>query len=131
MAAIKDEKENIFLNVFSQQFLPTILDSRPDIVGISITSTSQIIPGLTIARLIKEKEKDIHITVGGSVFTKLIDNLLKVDTFFSFVDSFVAFEGEHALLELANQLSGKKDLKKVPNLIYRENGTTKLNEPFL
>ncbi|HLG31017.1 MAG TPA: radical SAM protein [Candidatus Brocadiales bacterium] len=130
MAAIQDEEENIFLNIFKQQFLPSILDAKPDIVGISITSTSQMIPGLTLAWLIKEREKDIHVTIGGSVFTKLIDNLLKVDTFFSFVDSFVAFEGEHALLELANQLSGKKDLQKVPNLIYRENGTTKINEPF-
>jgi radical SAM superfamily enzyme YgiQ (UPF0313 family) len=130
MAAIQDEEENIFLNIFKQQFLPSILDSKPDIVGISITSTSQMIPGLTLARLIKESEKDIHVTVGGSVFTKLINNLQKVDTFFSFVDSFIVFEGEHALLELANQLSGKKDFQKVPNLIYRENGTTKTNEPF-
>lgn len=130
MAAIQDEEENIFINIFKQHFLPSILNSKPDIVGISITSTSQMIPGLTLARLIKEREKDIHVTIGGSVFTKLIDNLLKVDTFFSFVDSFVAFEGEHALLELANQLSGKKDLQKVPNLIYRKNGTTKINEPF-
>lgn len=130
MAAIQDEEENIFLNIFKQQFLPPILNSKPDIVGISITSTSQMIPGLTLARLIKEKEKDIHVAIGGSVFTKLIDNLLKGDTFFSFVDSFVVFEGEHALLELANQLSSKKDLQKVPNLIYRENGTIKVNEPF-
>ncbi|HHT9124446.1 MAG TPA: B12-binding domain-containing radical SAM protein [Candidatus Brocadiia bacterium] len=130
MAAIQDKEENIFLNIFKQHFLPSILDSKPDVVGISITSTSQIIPGLTLARLIKEREKDIYVTVGGSVFTKLIDNLLKADTFFSFVDSFVAFEGEHALLELANQLSGKKDLKMVPNLIYRENGVTRVNEPF-
>ncbi len=134
MTAIQDEEENIFLNIFKQHFLPSILSapdgSKPDMVGISITSTSQMIPGLTLARLIKERGKDIHVTIGGSVFTKLIDNILKVDTFFSFVDSFIVFEGEHALLELVNQLSGKKDMKKVPNLIYRENGTTKINEPF-
>ena len=99
-------------------------------VGISITNTSQIIPGLTLARLIKNQNKEIHITVGGSVFTKLIENIKKVDGLFSIVDSFIVFEGEHALLELVGQLDGKRDFKKVPNLVYRENNVTKVNEPF-
>ena len=46
------------------------------------------------------------------------------------MDSFIVFEGEHALLELVGQLDGKRDFKKVPNLIYRENNVTKVNEPF-
>ena len=32
------------------------------------------------------------------------------------------FEGEHALLELVKQVDGKKEFKKVPNLVYLENG---------
>lgn len=130
MSAIRDERENIFLGIFRRHFLPSIIHFIPNIVGISITSTSQVIPGLTLARLIKRANKDIHVTIGGSIFTKLIDNLLRVDTFFSFVDSFVVFEGEHAILELAYQLSGKGDLSKVPNLIYRDGGVTRINEPF-
>ncbi len=131
MSAIHNKNENIFLDIFKEDFLSSILDERPDVLGISVTSTSQLIPGLTLARLVKEADGNVHVTVGGSVFTKLIDNLLKgVDVFFSFVDSFVVFEGEHALLELANQVAGKGDLSKVPNLIYREGGTVKLNEPF-
>lgn len=131
MSAVGDEKENIFLGIFRKHFVPSVLEQRPGIIGISVTSTSQLIPGLTLARLVKEADRDVHVTVGGSVFTKLIDNLLKgVDVFFSFVDSFVVFEGEHALLELANQVSGRCDLSKVPNLIYREGGTVRLNEPF-
>ncbi|MFQ5863297.1 MAG: B12-binding domain-containing radical SAM protein [Candidatus Brocadiales bacterium] len=131
MSAIRDENENVFLGIFRENFLSSILDPRPDIVGLSITSTSQLIPGLTLARLVKEADRGIHVTVGGSVFTKLIDNLLKgVDTFFSFVDSFVVFEGEHALLELADQISGRCELSKVPNLIYCENGSVRINEPF-
>ncbi len=131
MSAVQDEKENIFLDIFREHFLPSIVDPVPDVVGVSITSTSQLIPGLTLARLVKDANRDIHVTVGGSVFTKLIDNLLKgVDVFFSFVDSFVVFEGEHALLELSDQLAGGRELSKVPNLIYRENGAVKINEPF-
>src|SRR3989304_4713090 len=128
--ALDDEEENIFLNLYKKHILSSILEFSPNLVGISITNTSQIIPGLTLAKLIKNQHKEIHITVGGSVFTKLIENIKKVDGLFSIVDSFIVFEGEHALLELVGQLDGKRDCKKVPNLIYRENGVTKINEPF-
>ncbi|GAN32960.1 MULTISPECIES: B12-binding domain-containing radical SAM protein [Candidatus Brocadia] len=128
--ALDNEEENIFLNLYKDYFLPSILEFSPKLVGISITSTSQIIPGLTLAKLIKDRNKEVHITIGGSVFTKLIENLKKVDSLFSIVDSFVVFEGEHALLELAGQVDGKRDFKKVPNLIYRENNATRINEPF-
>lgn len=128
--ALDDERENIFLHLYKTHILSSILGSSPDLVGISITNTSQIIPGLTLAKLIKDQNKEIHITVGGSVFTKLIENLQRVNILFSIVDSFIVYEGEHALLELARQVDGKRDFKKVPNLIYRENHETKVNEPF-
>src|SRR5574341_186326 len=128
--ALDDEEENIFLNLYKDHFLSSILDYSPNVLGISITNTSQIIPGLTLAKLIKSQSEAIHVTVGGSVFTKLIENIKKVDGLFSIVDSFIVFEGEHALLKLTEQIDGKRDFKKVSNLIYRENGTTKINEPF-
>ena len=34
------------------------------------------------------------------------------------------------MLELVNQLSGKKDFGKVPNLIFRQNGKIVVNQPF-
>ncbi|MBI2471954.1 MAG: radical SAM protein [Planctomycetes bacterium] len=128
--ALDDEDENIFLTLYKKHILSSIRESSPDVVGISITNTSQIIPGLTLAKLIKNQNKEIHITVGGSVFTKLIENIKRTEGLFSIVDSFIVFEGEHALLELVKQLDGKRDLTKVPNLIYRENNVTKINEPF-
>ncbi len=127
-SAINNKAENMFLDIFKEHIVHSILSDNPDLVGISITSTSQVIPGLTLASLIKNERPDIHITVGGSVFTKLIDNLKKNENLFSIVDSFVVFEGEHALLALIDELSGKKDLKKVPNLVYKENGKTVINE---
>lgn len=128
--ALGDEEENIFLNLYKDHILPSILEFSPTIVGISITSTSQIIPGLTLAKLIKDWNKDVHITIGGSVFTKLIENVKRIDGLFSIVDSFVVFEGEHALLDLAEQVNGKRDFAKVRNLIYRDNKSTRVNEPF-
>jgi len=68
--------------------------------------------------------------MGGSVFTKLIDNLQQNHLIFDLVDSFIVFEGEHALLGLIEQLEGKRDFSKVPNLVYKEGDEIRVNQPY-
>jgi radical SAM superfamily enzyme YgiQ (UPF0313 family) len=106
------------------------LADQPDLIGVSITATSQIVPGLTLCRLIKEARPDVHLTIGGSIFTRLVDNLRRCPGLFDLADDIIVFEGETALLELVNQLAGKRDFSKVPNLIYRQNGKITVNQPF-
>lgn len=130
MKAISDEQQNPYIDLYRNYFLASILDEAPDLVGVSITATSQIIPGLTICRLIKESNPHIHVTIGGSIFTRLVDNLRRCERLFDVTDDFIVFEGETALLELVNQLDGKKDFGKVPNLIFRQDGKIVVNQPF-
>lgn len=130
LKAIRDEELNPYIELFREWFLPSILADKPDLVGISITATSQIIPGLTLCRLIKESNADLHLTIGGSIFTRLVDNLRRCASLFELTDDFIVFEGETALLELITQLDGKRDFSKVPNLIYRQNGKITVNQPF-
>lgn len=128
--SFKHPEENFFYDIYQQHYVPDILKEDIDILGISITSVEQIIPGLTLAHLIKQANKDIHITVGGSVFTKLVDVLEKGSPLFDFVDSFIVHEGETPLLRLVEHLRGDGDLSQVPNLVYRNNGKVKVNRPF-
>ena len=130
LKAVKDEEENPYLELFRSRLVPDILSQAPDLVGVSITATSQILPGLTLCRLIKQANPDVHLTIGGSIFTRLVDNLRRADAMFQFADDFVVFEGETALLELVHQLEGKRDYSKVPNLIYRQNDKILVNQPF-
>jgi hypothetical protein len=130
MKVIEDEQQNPYIALFRERFLSSIVHDRPDLIGVSITATSQIIPGLTLCRLIKESAPDVHVTVGGSIFTRLVDNLRRCPSLFEIMDDIVVFEGETALLELVNQMAGKKDFSKVPNLIYRQNGKIIVNQPF-
>jgi hypothetical protein len=130
MRATDDNLENPYRYLFKEHVLDSIVSEKPGLVGISVTATSQVMPAFTLARLLKEVNRDIHITMGGSVFTKLIDNLQENHTLFELVDSFIVFEGEHALLGLIEQLDGKKDFSKVPNLVYREGNQIRVNEPF-
>lgn len=130
MKVIRDEQQNPYIALFRERFLPSILRDHAELVGVSITATSQIIPGLTLCRLIKEAAPDIHVTIGGSIFTRLVDNLRRCPSLFDITDDIVVFEGETALLELVNQMAGKKDFSKVPNLIYRQNDRIIVNQPF-
>ncbi len=131
LAAVADEKENPFFWIFKEHIVPSIIKEGPGLVGVSITSTSQIIPGFTLAHMIKKLAPEIHITVGGSVFTKLIDIIPRVaERLFTLVDSFILFEGEHPLLRLIEELEGKRDFKSVPNMVYMKDGHTYINEPF-
>ncbi len=130
MKVIRDESQNPYIELFREQFLPSIVADNPDMIGVSITATSQVVPGLTLCRLIKEARPDIHLTIGGSIFTRLVDNLRRCHSLFDITDDFIVFEGETALLELVNQMSGKRDFTKVPNLIYRQNGKIIVNQPF-
>ncbi|HEU4505255.1 MAG TPA: radical SAM protein [Nitrospira sp.] len=130
MKVIRDEQQNPYISLFRDRFLPSIIADRPDLIGVSITATSQIIPGLTLCRLIKEAAPQIHLTIGGSIFTRLVDNLRRCPNLFDITDDIVVFEGETALLELVNQMAGKQDFSRVPNLIYRQNGKIQVNQPF-
>jgi anaerobic magnesium-protoporphyrin IX monomethyl ester cyclase len=130
MKIIRDETQNPYIKLFRECFIQSIIGDQPDLIGVSITATSQIIPGLTLCRLIKEAAPNIHLTIGGSIFTRLVDNLRRCPSLFDLTDDIIVFEGETALLELVNQLAGKKDFSKVPNLIYRQNGKITVNQPF-
>jgi anaerobic magnesium-protoporphyrin IX monomethyl ester cyclase len=116
---VKDSQRNIFLDFFRQRVLPDIVREQPDIVGISIPTLDQMIAGMTLGHLIKAAGLPCHVTVGGPHISMLREQLPKVPEIFRLFDSAVVFDGETALLRLAESLDGDGDLTKVPNLIYR------------
>ena len=129
IAATKNERENPFIMLYEDYFLEDILKKPPDVLGISIIGVSQIVPGLTLARLAKLHRPNVHIVIGGSIFTRLIDRLEEWPELFGQVfDSVIVYEGEIPLLELCRHISGKKNLTSVPNLLFKENGKIKVNK---
>jgi anaerobic magnesium-protoporphyrin IX monomethyl ester cyclase len=127
LEAIDDRKENLFIEYFEKNTLHKVLENKPDLIGISIINTSQLIPGLTLAHLIKKASPDIHINIGGSVFTRLIDELRNNSELFSVFDSVIVHEGETALLDLIKHLNGEYDIEDIPNLIYKQGSQIRVN----
>ena len=120
-ACLEDEQVNVYRNLCNQLVLPEVAKEQPDVIGISIGTQMQLLAGLTFAKLIKESFPRTHVVVGGNVITRLQEDLVHHERFFTEVfDSAILYEGEHALLWLIEALNGQRPLASVPNLIYRD-----------
>lgn len=99
------------------------------LINISITDLSQVVPGLTLARLLKEKTK-AKICLGGNYIYKIAPDLKKIPEIFSeYCDFFIVGDGEIASVELAEYCAGKRSIKDVHSLVYAdENGCIVTNE---
>ncbi len=120
LQGVGDPRHNMFLDIYRRILLSDIVDFKPDVVGISIPTMAQALPGLTLAHLIRQDtDLNCHITVGGPHISMLHDVLPNVRSLFQLIDSAVLYDGEGPLLHLAcAQVSGA-DLGTVPNLVYR------------
>lgn len=115
----RDNKTNPFIHLYENHLIPSEDWSDYDVVGISIIGISQIIPGLTLARLLKEKYPHLHITLGGPIFSVNAGQLLGHPEFFDdFCHSIVTFEGEEPLHRLLTALKAGDSLSTVPNLVH-------------
>ena len=116
-----DKDTNIFIDYY-QTILNKIKEKNSDYIGISINAASQVIPGLTLANLLK-KETNAHINIGGNYFTRLTETLEKYPEFFElFCDSISIEEGEIPVLELADYIAGNRKIEDVSNLMYLKDG---------
>lgn len=126
--AVNNEDENPFID-FYKEALPSIKDFNPQLIGISINAFSQVVGGLTLAKILKESLPESHISIGGNFFTRIIETLtLKPEFFEYFCHSLTYEEGERPVIALINSLKTDKDLSKVPNMLYYINNKVIITE---
>ncbi len=124
---VDDKTTNIFYPFFLEK-LDFLKSKKADYIGISINSSSQIIAGLTLSKLLKENT-NAHISIGGNYFARITENLKKYPEFFEiFTDSLMFEEGEKPVLELAEYINKKRKIKDVSNIMYLQNGKVKINK---
>ncbi len=128
LSALNDREENLFIDYFEKNTVSEVLKGEPDLIGISIINTSQLIPGLTLANLIRKADRNVHINIGGSVFTRLINEISFNEALFSVFDSVIVHEGETALLSLVKHLDDEYDISDIPNLIYKGAAGIRVNK---
>jgi len=130
--AVDDAERNLFGRVYPSAVIPGIVAEKPDLVGISILNFQQVIPGLTLAKQLKEK--GLRVVIGGTVYTKFVESLRAAPQFFTLCDAVIVYEGETALVRLIEEITknpAQPDLQTVPNFIWLDGGNVRVNEPFI
>ena len=119
---------NNFKDFYNEQ-ADNIISKNPDIVGIQITSGDAFFSCLYLCYLIKQKNKNIHINIGGSYFEFFYKNFKNLKDFFGiFFDSISIGDSTKTVLELTKYVKKELTIEKVTNLLYTQNGEIKFNE---
>jgi radical SAM superfamily enzyme YgiQ (UPF0313 family) len=130
LAATRDEEENPFLSFFRERVLPRIVARRPRVLGLSIIYGSQLVPALTLARLVKQALPDCHITAGGGFLAYIGKKLMSAPGIDACLDSLIFHEGEAPMLALCEALRDGRGLEGVGSLTWfdRSNGVARAVE---
>ena len=132
LAASQDHVANPFIAFYKTHFFGQ--RSAPDLLGISIADSTQILPGMTLARMVREHWPQTHVTVGGALFSKFAAEHVDAPepAFSQFFHSAVRGEGEVPLLRLIEALQKQTSLAEVPALVWRAaDGQVHVNDPGL
>lgn len=78
-------------------------DSR--VFGISLAVEDQLFSAFTLARVIRDMYPEAHIVFGGTLLTRLADNI-RSSQLAQFIDFMVLYEGEEPFLELLHYIFG-------------------------
>ena len=125
-----DDRVNLWAHLWERDVYGRLEDPRPDLVGITITNRQQVVPGLILARRLRERGH--FVVLGGTVYTKFVRELSQRPAFLEhFADAIVVYEGETALLELVHQVANGRDFSKVPNLLWLEGGRVRVGPTHL
>ncbi len=131
------------VEIFLEDLIRPVLDYGPDIVGLSVLFSSQMVFALLMALLIKKKV-GAKVFMGGAsigvmsqperLFEKpwvisAKDRICKFDLR-QYVDCLVPGEGEGALLGLCTARDGQ-DLSEVPNIIFMKDQEIIANPPHV
>jgi radical SAM superfamily enzyme YgiQ (UPF0313 family) len=120
--AVTDERYNFLIPYYRKKIVPQVKAEHPEVVGISLTCLSELVPAFTLAHTIKSVDPGIHIVLGGGLVTEIAYRMAKNPPLWEMFDSLIEGPGEVPFCELIERLEKKADLSGVPNIIYKKNG---------
>lgn len=110
---------NMFKEFYARK-ADEIADREYDYIGISVSSSTQLLSALTLSKILKDKvSANTKICLGGNYISRITEAIKKVPEFFKVFCDFVIYEeGERATKELLEALGGKRNIEDVSSLIY-------------
>ena len=113
----EDDSLNMFRGFLAEK-ADEIAGQGNEIICISMTDLSQLIPVFTLAKMLKEKT-DAKIILGGNYATQIYEDMLRhEDIFTEYIDYLVIGDAETAIVDLCRYLDGRGKIEDVANLSY-------------
>ena len=104
-----------------------IAKNKPACVGISVNFEGQMLAGLTLSYILKNKY-NITTVLGGTHISRTMENIRNDFNFFDNYTDFVMIgDGEIPTKKLLEYIEGKSDIAEVPSIIYKRNGKIEFN----
>lgn len=119
-----NKKDKSLLNDYAERFSPDIILStlksiKADVFAVDLHWLNYSHGAIKILESIKRIHPDSHTVIGGLTASYYAKEIMDA---FSFIDFLISGDGCFPLLRLIEQINGKKQFSKVPNLLYREGG---------
>lgn len=115
---VDDKNTNIFIDFYESQ-INKFYNEDIKCIGISITGSSQVLPGLTLAKMLKQRTS-AKIVLGGNYLSRLRDTFSSKQDFFDlFCDILIFEEGEKSVVEIAQYIDGQIPIEKVSSIMYK------------
>ncbi len=115
-----NESINPYIKYFTKKIEAGDFDNY-DYIALSIPTVRELLPALTLARLLKEKI-NTKVVMGGNLATRVKDAFINNPEIFDiFIDALSVCDGEDSIIEFAKYVEGKIDISEVSNLIYKNN----------
>lgn len=112
--------DNLFAVYYDRSLRRRLQGVMPNVVGLSIVGLEQVIPSLTLCRLIKADFPSAHLTVGGGVFPAYLEATSEYDSLIgTFLDSVIAGSGGESFYQLVEALRNNTPLSVIPNLVFK------------
>ena len=114
--ALSDPDQNPYLEYMEETVIPRLRREPPRAVGISLTYFSQVMPGFTLVRKIREHLPEIPIVVGGAYLTAVEHDVGRIPASLIPADAIIVHDGEDALAAWLDAVLGRsRSPQSVPN----------------
>lgn len=127
--AIKQQVNDRTVNMFYDYFQETVLDfaqQNYDIICLSLTDLSQLIPVFTLAKFIKQLT-GAEVVLGGNYATQIYEDMMHhTDIFTDYIDFLTIGDGELALKELCRYLDGEGSPSQIDGVVFFDKAENKV-----
>jgi anaerobic magnesium-protoporphyrin IX monomethyl ester cyclase len=119
---VTSAERNLLWTYFVERSIPRIRDYGAELIGISVSYFSQLLPALCLTGLIKEAWPKLPVLLGGAFLKAVQDDLKTMPTWVVPADGICIGDGEPTFTAYIETLLNRGDLATVPNLLLAKNG---------